>query len=456
MADAGNLPSDAISSSAILDSIDGRHNNLETTKCSTSLSGVPSLEEDQSAGWHVLEPTISMLMSLNDAKIDASEIFESGVEFPCVSGLLFVNKPSGMSTLPTKQQQLQDAGIESRNVNGNTPIYPCLSDAVKLWLKSSPDGKKRMKHAREEEDKWWNALIRSQKHLDKPHSKNNPPTAKHKQWKKSKQLLKQLKSKMSSFEPRPVHRLDIDTSGIVCIALTPYALRAASMLFERKSRLSYESNTSNDDFDQQVSEDVVKKQYVALVEGGIAKEKSSGMISHAVGKVWVQDGASETDGHHEWACDILDDGSLPFCRPGDDKSARLQGSSEPLKFVTGSLRDAITTYQVIDLSTVGYDGKAMDVTRVELTPHTGRGHQLRLHMAALGHPILGDDMHGRCGVDKSVNHDSLNRRYELCLHSSKLSMVGWYLEDNGTDAIRKCRIDIDCVPGFLEGYFVSA
>ena len=29
-------------------------------------------------------------------------------------------------------------------------------------------------------------------------------------------------------------------------------------------------------------------------------------------------------------------------------------------------------------------------TRVRLTPRTGRSHQLRVHMLALGHPILGD------------------------------------------------------------------
>jgi tRNA pseudouridine32 synthase / 23S rRNA pseudouridine746 synthase len=33
-------------------------------------------------------------------------------------------------------------------------------------------------------------------------------------------------------------------------------------------------------------------------------------------------------------------------------------------------------------------------TRVELEPVTGRTHQLRLHMAALGHPILGDALYG--------------------------------------------------------------
>lgn len=33
-------------------------------------------------------------------------------------------------------------------------------------------------------------------------------------------------------------------------------------------------------------------------------------------------------------------------------------------------------------------------TRVELEPVTGRSHQLRVHMAALGHPMLGDDLYG--------------------------------------------------------------
>lgn len=34
-----------------------------------------------------------------------------------------------------------------------------------------------------------------------------------------------------------------------------------------------------------------------------------------------------------------------------------------------------------------------DETRVRLTPHTGRTHQLRVHMLALGHPILGDTIY---------------------------------------------------------------
>ena len=48
-------------------------------------------------------------------------------------------------------------------------------------------------------------------------------------------------------------------------------------------------------------------------------------------------------------------------------------------------RPAVTDWQVIDRSATE--------TRVRLTPHTGRSHQLRVHMLALGHPILGDQIY---------------------------------------------------------------
>ena len=45
------------------------------------------------------------------------------------------------------------------------------------------------------------------------------------------------------------------------------------------------------------------------------------------------------------------------------------------------------------LSVLGYDA-ASDTTRVRLLPETGRSHQLRLHLQAIGHPILGDELYG--------------------------------------------------------------
>lgn len=47
-----------------------------------------------------------------------------------------------------------------------------------------------------------------------------------------------------------------------------------------------------------------------------------------------------------------------------------------------------TLYKVLGYSRAGRFGGCM--TAVALSPVTGRKHQLRQHMAALGHPIVGD------------------------------------------------------------------
>ncbi|MCF5090225.1 Ribosomal large subunit pseudouridine synthase A [compost metagenome] len=43
-------------------------------------------------------------------------------------------------------------------------------------------------------------------------------------------------------------------------------------------------------------------------------------------------------------------------------------------------------------------------TRVELEPVTGRSHQLRLHMASLGHPIVGDVLYGAVAAQRVHLH----------------------------------------------------
>ncbi len=52
-------------------------------------------------------------------------------------------------------------------------------------------------------------------------------------------------------------------------------------------------------------------------------------------------------------------------------------------------------------------------TLVELIPITGRTHQLRVHMAAIGHPIVGDELYGPETLKKTGNR--------LCLHACRLS-----------------------------------
>ncbi|WP_309665295.1 pseudouridine synthase, partial [Tabrizicola sp.] len=57
----------------------------------------------------------------------------------------------------------------------------------------------------------------------------------------------------------------------------------------------------------------------------------------------------------------------------------------PRQKVTPEGRPAQTDWQVI--------ARSDSETRVRLTPRTGRSHQLRVHMLALGHPILGDQIY---------------------------------------------------------------
>lgn len=63
------------------------------------------------------------------------------------------------------------------------------------------------------------------------------------------------------------------------------------------------------------------------------------------------------------------------------------------------------------------DGTSLPLTRVQLTPETGRTHQLRIHCQQLGHPILGCDLYGGRllpGTEQTPR---------LMLHASELHFV---------------------------------
>lgn len=63
------------------------------------------------------------------------------------------------------------------------------------------------------------------------------------------------------------------------------------------------------------------------------------------------------------------------------------------------------------------DGTLLPLTRVELTPETGRTHQLRIHCQQLGHPILGCDLYG------GLLLPGTERTPRLMLHASELHFV---------------------------------
>lgn len=60
----------------------------------------------------------------------------------------------------------------------------------------------------------------------------------------------------------------------------------------------------------------------------------------------------------------------------------------------GELREAITEVKVLE--------KGDNFTLLELTPKTGRTHQLRAHMAYIGHPIIGDRAYGSKMVGERI------------------------------------------------------
>jgi 23S rRNA pseudouridine955/2504/2580 synthase len=128
--------------------------------------------------------------------------------------------------------------------------------------------------------------------------------------------------------PRLVHRLDRDTSGVLVVAKRRAVAAKLGKAFQTRS---------------------VRKIYWALVHG--VPKPPQGKIEAALVK------ASGPDGDR-----------VRKARPGEQDRAQ----------------SAVTHYAVVDRA-----GQA--VSFVSLKPVTGRQHQLRAHMAILGHPIMGDE-----------------------------------------------------------------
>ena len=141
---------------------------------------------------------------------------------------------------------------------------------------------------------------------------------------------------------RFVHRLDYATSGVLLMALNRKACGAAGALFEGRK---------------------AAKQYLAICYGHIPKEGIS--INQPIAPFQVAAG-------EETMCPTGSEGSKDF------------------RMCIGSVenpgKDAQTEVKVIAHGS--FMGKP--VTKVLLLPRTGRRHQLRVHMAQLGTPIIDD------------------------------------------------------------------
>jgi 23S rRNA pseudouridine1911/1915/1917 synthase len=99
-------------------------------------------------------------------------------------------------------------------------------------------------------------------------------------------------------------------------------------------------------------------------------------------------------------------------RLGPDRKDRRRMKVDP------DGRPALTEYRTL--------GRAAHVALLELTPRTGRTHQLRVHIAAAGHPIVGDDLYGgqrEHGVRAPALRAALAPGRSL-LHARSLSIPG--------------------------------
>lgn len=142
-----------------------------------------------------------------------------------------------------------------------------------------------------------------------------------------------------------VHRLDMDTSGIMLFALNKAAQSGISRQFQQRS---------------------TQKTYLAKILGH--PNEPEGSVN------------------------------LPLI---------CDWPNRPLQMVDHNVgKPSLTHYKVLE--------QYQQSSLVELTPVTGRSHQLRVHMQQLGHAILGDRFYG-----KPIAHPMAPR---LCLHAHSLSI----------------------------------
>lgn len=149
-----------------------------------------------------------------------------------------------------------------------------------------------------------------------------------------------------------VHRLDMATSGLFLMARGAAMQRRLSMAFERRE---------------------VDKRYVAVVAGRLQTPAGA------------QDAWARID--------------LPLGADWPNRPRQVIDAARG--------RPSVTRWRVLETGA--------DCTRVELEPVTGRSHQLRVHLLAIGHPILGDALYAPPGVQA--------RAPRLLLHACQLRLL---------------------------------
>jgi len=148
-----------------------------------------------------------------------------------------------------------------------------------------------------------------------------------------------------------VHRLDMATSGILIMALHKPAHVAISRMFQQRE---------------------TKKSYIARVYGHI--QDDTGSVDQPLICDWPNRPRQMVD--HERG------------------------------------KQSLTHYKVLSRD---IDDNSVPSTLVELTPITGRSHQLRVHMLFLGHPIIGDRLYS--------HEEGVTASSRLLLHAQMLELM---------------------------------
>jgi 23S rRNA pseudouridine1911/1915/1917 synthase len=169
-------------------------------------------------------------------------------------------------------------------------------------------------------------------------------------------------------ERRPgiVHRLDKETSGAMIVAKNMTAFRNLSGQFKNRA---------------------VRKEYLALVWGRMVPEQ--GHINRPIGR---------------------------------HRSDRKRMSSTR---ILKAGRDAQTEWEIVERFRLNHGKSQLWVSLVRLQPRTGRTHQLRVHLADMGYPIVGDKLYGRKrkSTAPSVSHHALLDHFPRhALHARRLTV----------------------------------